>query len=48
VYNIANNSLGEFDVDQLMEDVHYKPETMAPEGIKCFVAWYREYYGVQE
>ena len=32
------------DVDQLMEDVHYKPETTVQEGIRRFVAWYREYY----
>jgi len=36
------------DVDQLMQDVHYKPETTVPEGIRRFVAWYREYYGVQQ
>ena len=30
-----------------MQDVHYKPETTVPEGIKRFVAWYRDYYGVQ-
>jgi len=48
VYNIGNNSLIEFDVDQLMEGVNYKSETIVSEGIKCFVAWYREYYGVQE
>ena len=35
------------DVEQLMQDVHYKPETTVREGIKRFVAWYREYYGVQ-
>jgi len=35
------------DVDQLMEDVHYKPETTVQEGIKRFVAWYREYYPTQ-
>ena len=32
------------DVDQLIQDVRYKPETTVPEGIKRFVAWYREYY----
>ncbi|MEI8032973.1 MAG: NAD-dependent epimerase [Chlorobiaceae bacterium] len=35
------------DVDQLMEDVRYKPETPVEEGIKRFVAWYREYYKIQ-
>ncbi|MEI7787452.1 MAG: NAD-dependent epimerase [Chlorobiaceae bacterium] len=32
------------DVDQLMEDVHYKPETTVQEGIRRFVLWYRAYY----
>jgi len=35
------------DVDQLMQDVNYKPETTVQEGIKRFVAWYKEYYKVQ-
>ncbi|NTW70165.1 MAG: NAD-dependent epimerase [Chlorobiaceae bacterium] len=35
------------DVDQLMQDVHYKPETTVQEGIKKFVAWYKEYYKVE-
>jgi len=35
------------DVDQLIQDVHYKPETTVQEGIKRFVAWYKEYYKVQ-
>jgi UDP-glucuronate 4-epimerase len=34
------------DVDQLMQDVHYKPETSVQEGIRRFVAWYREYYAI--
>ena len=33
--------------DQLMEDVNYKPETTVPEGIRRFVAWYRDYYAVE-
>jgi UDP-glucuronate 4-epimerase len=32
------------DVDQLVRDVHYKPETTVEEGIRRFVAWYRGYY----
>ena len=32
------------DVDQLIQDVHYKPETTVQEGIRRFVAWYREHY----
>ncbi|KAA6232875.1 NAD-dependent epimerase [Chlorobium phaeovibrioides] len=34
------------DVEQLMEDVQYKPQTSVDEGIKRFVVWYREYYGI--
>jgi len=34
------------DVEQLIADVQYKPETTVDEGIKRFVAWYREYYGI--
>ncbi|NTV98634.1 MAG: NAD-dependent epimerase [Chlorobiaceae bacterium] len=32
------------DVEQLVNDVHYKPETSVDEGIRRFVVWYREYY----
>jgi len=35
------------DVEQLIQDVHYKPATSVPEGVKRFVAWYREYYGIK-
>ena len=34
------------DVDQLMQDVHYKPETTVKEGIRRFVTWYRSYYNL--
>ncbi|NMW17962.1 MAG: NAD-dependent epimerase [Chlorobiaceae bacterium] len=34
------------DVDQLMHDVHYKPETTVKEGIRRFVTWYRSYYNL--
>ena len=34
------------DVDALVEDVGYKPSTTIEEGIKKFVDWYREFYGV--
>jgi UDP-glucuronate 4-epimerase len=30
-----------------MLDVHYKPETTVQEGIRRFVAWYREYYKIK-
>jgi UDP-glucuronate 4-epimerase len=33
------------DVEDLMEDVGFKPATPLREGIGQFVAWYREYYG---
>jgi UDP-glucuronate 4-epimerase len=34
------------DVDELVEDIHYKPDTPLQEGVNNFVAWYREFYGV--
>ena len=34
------------DVDALVEDVGYKPNTSIEEGIKRFVEWYRDFYGV--
>ncbi len=34
------------DVDDLIKDVSFKPSTTIEEGIKKFVEWYREYYGV--
>lgn len=34
------------DVDQLIEDVDYKPQTPVEIGIRRFVEWYREYHGV--
>ena len=33
------------DVDDLIEDVGFKPATPIEEGIAKFVDWYREYYG---
>jgi UDP-glucuronate 4-epimerase len=33
------------DVDDLMRDVGFKPDTPIEEGIRQFVAWYRNYYG---
>ncbi len=32
------------DVDDLMKDVGFKPSTPIEDGIKRFVAWYRNYY----
>ncbi len=34
------------DVDDLMADTGYQPSTPVREGIRRFVAWYREYYKV--
>ncbi|AEE91898.1 Protein CapI [Tepidanaerobacter acetatoxydans Re1] len=33
------------DVDDLVRDVGFKPNTSVDEGIRKFVEWYREYYG---
>jgi UDP-glucuronate 4-epimerase len=32
------------DVDDLVADVGFKPETSIEDGVSRFVAWYREYY----
>lgn len=34
------------DVENLMHDVDFKPETSIEEGIKNFVNWYKEYYRI--
>ncbi len=34
------------DVDDLMNDVGFKPATPIEEGVRRFVEWYREFYGV--
>jgi len=34
------------NVDDLMRDVGFKPSTAIEEGIKRFVAWYRDYYKI--
>jgi len=34
------------DVEALISDVGYKPNTSIEQGIERFVAWYREYYSV--
>jgi UDP-glucuronate 4-epimerase len=36
------------NVDDLMSDVGFKPNTPIEEGIKRFVAWYREYYRIPD
>jgi UDP-glucuronate 4-epimerase len=34
------------DVDDLIQDVGFKPDTSLQVGIERFVTWYKEYYGV--
>ena len=34
------------DVEALVEDVDYKPETQVEDGIANFVKWYRDYYSI--
>ena len=36
------------NVDDLVRDVGFKPETPIEEGIRRFVAWYKEYYRVAD
>lgn len=36
------------DIDALMHDVGFKPDTPIETGIANFVAWYREYYRAQQ
>jgi UDP-glucuronate 4-epimerase len=35
------------DVSELIRDVGYQPPTPVEEGVRKFVDWYRDYYGVQ-
>ena len=32
------------NVDDLVEQFHYKPSTTVADGINRFVAWYRDYF----
>jgi len=34
------------DVNDLMRDIGYTPQTPIEEGIRKFVAWYKDYYGI--
>jgi UDP-glucuronate 4-epimerase len=36
------------NVDDLIEQFHYKPSTTVEDGISRFVAWYRDYFKAQE
>ena len=33
------------DVDDLKADIGFEPKTPIEEGVRRFVAWYRDYYG---
>ena len=33
------------DVDDLIKDVGFKPGTPIETGIKCFIEWFKDYYG---
>jgi UDP-glucuronate 4-epimerase len=35
------------DVTDLIRDVGYKPDTPIEDGIRNFVAWYKDYYGIE-
>jgi UDP-glucuronate 4-epimerase len=34
------------DVDDLMKDVGFRPDTSIEDGVKAFIDWYREFYGM--
>ncbi len=34
------------NVDDLVEQFHYKPATLVEQGVANFVAWYRDYFRV--
>ena len=34
------------DVDELMREVGYRPDTSVETGVQSFVTWYRSYYDV--
>ncbi len=36
------------DIDDLARDVGFKPSTSIEDGLKRFVQWYREYYGIKK
>lgn len=35
------------DIQDLVDDVGFQPQTTIEEGVRRFVAWYREYYGIE-
>jgi UDP-glucuronate 4-epimerase len=36
------------NVDDLVRDVGFKPDTPIEEGIKRFVEWYKEFYRIKD
>lgn len=36
------------DVDDLVRDFGFKPDTVLEEGLSCFVKWYKDYYKIGE
>ncbi|MDH5328032.1 MAG: capsular biosynthesis protein CpsI, partial [Gammaproteobacteria bacterium] len=36
------------DVQDLVKDVDYKPDTSVEQGVKAFVDWYKDYYSVTD
>jgi len=36
------------NVDDLVRDVGFKPDTPIEEGVKRFVDWYKDYYRVKD
>ena len=34
------------DIDDLARDVGFKPQTSIEDGVRSFVSWYRDYYGI--
>jgi UDP-glucuronate 4-epimerase len=34
------------NIDDLIDDIHYKPRVSIAEGIAKFIDWYKEYYKI--
>jgi UDP-glucuronate 4-epimerase len=35
------------DIDDLIKDVNFNPSTPIETGIRCFITWFKEYYGYE-
>ncbi len=46
--SFIRTKVAEDTVDDLMQDVGFKPETSIATGIRHFIDWYREYYAVKQ